>query len=1028
MSFSANLFGRDSAIFKVGNVLGLGIPGWLDKKFGPPETEGPRLSDLSIQTSTYGADIARVYGTIAIAGNITWLEGGKLKEVVKKNKQGGKGGASSEPDKTYTYYATFHLMLCLGEIQGIRRIWCSDKLIYDAGSDDLETIIASNDAARGWTLYRGTDDQMPDPRYEADVGVESASANRGIAYLAFRDWNLTDYGNSLQGSQFKVEVVEAQHQSSATVLTSIGSSVVSAVAPWVQVSFPTVFGYRLVDIFPPYEAYIGNYWERFTTSGRIDRYGVTPIPSGLPGVRRMVGDADATRVLSTTSAWVDGRYYTGSFSGQLWLVVKGSELYVCSTAGGLQKIDSVHGVEAVRNDHPYRCIAPTHEGIVAYVNPGELHFLDSELSTLYVLDFEYSSTNALAVYISYEDGVVYVAPEEKEGPVLGYDAESGGLVFDSGPTPSTGYSSYSGYPAHIQGGVLTQALIQLSGERSVRAVSIGRAQTTSKSLAEVIQREVELSNLLTVDDIDVSMIDRDVRGYMVTGGTIRSSLEPLATAYQFDVIQSGYKLKFVPRGGASVLTVPYADLGANSGDSPDEIFSQSREMDPQLPAKTTVSYLDPNREYEISEQYAARINTEAVNEVDVELALVMEADEGAGIAEILQNLAWLWRTDGATSLPPPYQGLEPTDVITLNSKSAVHEVFVSEVDYTQDGRVEIKFKPNAAAVFIPNASGGEGNVPPGTIGLPGPSLFLPLDIPLVDEISQNTPGFVGAMTGYTEGWPGATAFRSADSGQTWTDIQGYSGKASIGSATNTLGVSEGYLIDSRTLNVLMISGELESITYDQLLTGYNYAAYGVDGRWEIVRFQNAALQADGSYTLSGFVRGDKGTEWATGLHQSGDWFVLLDDPDNAFISMATANIGIEQLYRGITQRASIDTGTDVEFGYDGVNLEPLSPVYARATRDGSGNLSATFVRRSRLGSTWWGNGVEAPIGEATQSYQIDVIKMGAVIRTIESSTPAFSYSAADQVTDFGSAQSSILFRIYQVSDLVGRGFVREVTL
>ncbi len=99
MSLSATLFGRDSAIFRITNVLGLGSPGWLDKKFGAPETEGPRLEDLSVQTSTYGTDIPRLYGTVAMSGNLIWLENGKLKEVVKKKKSGGKGGGELRADQ-----------------------------------------------------------------------------------------------------------------------------------------------------------------------------------------------------------------------------------------------------------------------------------------------------------------------------------------------------------------------------------------------------------------------------------------------------------------------------------------------------------------------------------------------------------------------------------------------------------------------------------------------------------------------------------------------------------------------------------------------------------------------------------------------------------------------------------------------------------------------------------------------------------------------------------------------------------------
>ena len=45
-----------------------------------------------------------------------------------------------------------------------------------------------------------------------------------------------------------------------------------------------------------------------------------------------------------------------------------------------------------------------------------------------------------------------------------------------------------------------------------------------------------------------------------------------------------------------------------------------------------------------------------------------------------------------------------------------------------------------------------------------------------------------------------------------------------------------------------------------------------------------------------------------------------------------------------------------------------------------------------------------------------------VVRTISSTTPTASYSAAQQVADFGSAQSSVSVRVYQLSASVGRGW------
>ena len=94
-----------------------------------------------------------------------------------------------------------------GPIQGVRRIWAGGNLIYDAGGDDLETIIASNQAAQGFRIYFGGEDQQPDPRMQADLGVGNCPAYRGLAYIVFYDFALKDYGNSLMAAQVKVELL-----------------------------------------------------------------------------------------------------------------------------------------------------------------------------------------------------------------------------------------------------------------------------------------------------------------------------------------------------------------------------------------------------------------------------------------------------------------------------------------------------------------------------------------------------------------------------------------------------------------------------------------------------------------------------------------------------------------------------------------------------------------------------------------------------------------------------------------------------
>ncbi|MET0155564.1 MAG: hypothetical protein ABW189_05615 [Rickettsiales bacterium] len=71
-------------------------------------------------------------------------------------------------------------------------------------------------------------------------------------------------------------------------------------------------------------------------------------------------------------------------------------------------------------------------------------------------------------------------------------------------------------------------------------------------------------------------------------------------------------------------------------------------------------------------------------------------------------------------------------------------------------------------------------------------------------------------------------------------------------------------------------------------------------------------------------------------------------------------------------------------------------------RDGSGNLTITWIRRTRIGGEW-ADGADAPLSEETEAYEIDIM------------------DGADQTADFGSPQASVDVVVYQLSALVGRG-------
>ena len=90
----------------IGAAIGAVIGQVIDRRiFAPKGREGPRLADLSVQSSTYGARLPKLFGRMRLAGTVIWAT--DLKEV-RSRQSTGKG----QPKATvYSYSASFAVAL-----------------------------------------------------------------------------------------------------------------------------------------------------------------------------------------------------------------------------------------------------------------------------------------------------------------------------------------------------------------------------------------------------------------------------------------------------------------------------------------------------------------------------------------------------------------------------------------------------------------------------------------------------------------------------------------------------------------------------------------------------------------------------------------------------------------------------------------------------------------------------------------------------------------------------------------------------
>ena len=1071
----------------LGFSIGYGLGGVVDPPPGP-EFEGPRLDDLSVTTGNYGAPLVTVDGTDAVHGNMIWVENNQIKEVVKKEDSGGKGGGGGSETTTYEYFITCAISLADVQCDSIGRIWLGGELIANPQSDDLATAVqtgrvfplssvysrlqqAGGDAAvisalaqtqggGSFKFYPGLDAQLPDPRMEADLGVGNCPAYRGMAYLVLYDWPLEKLGNSPAGVQVKAELINSDGDSGLTLLrsdhitrlnkTTDQSAAANYVWPGDTIveyprwsgSFNETSTHLIRANFGVSDPRVGEVAGFFHSAGvSEDANGVGYMQMGITDDRDFYTTGAFQGTLSRIGNYVGfadagGRFVSkgGQYAGVIFAPVgaKGIWRWTGRSIAGATHNASVATTKAVTMDDSYDVYA-------LELSPVKVKKYDATLAEIASREFTYAGGGLGGLgqaFIHWDSGLVYLieGKDARYVHVMPDDLSSDPVYLgDIGAAPHSSTSaSRDRSSVTVKGGILTRFNEYNDYSCSVERWKLPTPSIAGRSLAAVVRERMERSELIEPGDIDVTQLTDTVRGYSTKGiASIRSGIEPLMLAYQFDLVPSGYKIKAVPRGQAPVKTIDYDDLDARSfGSAPGVALASGFVEDHLLPYKTVVRHTDADREYDTSEQYSPERRSSATVAIkQFEIPLVLTPDEAAGIAETLQYLPWLERQPQKFTLPHSYRDLEPGDVVTLPAPEATYELRTTDINYLTDGRVECEALPNSATVYQPNAVGGTGIVPAGTISYPSPAVMLLLDIPMIRD-EDDKPGFGMALCGTSAGWPGGVVAKTVDSGQTWSAVQGFSQPVTAGVARDALADHDCYVIDRQSQLVVDLytsDMSLSAITEEQMLTGKHWCAYGAPGRWEIIRFANATLNADDSYTLSTLIRGCRGSEWAAALHQDYDTFVFLSDADMAFVGADIGALGVSRAYRGVTVGRDIDDVADTDFAYTGENLKPLSPVYLGGSIDGSNNWDLTWTERSRYTTSWWTTGVERP-NEPTESYEIDIVDGANVVRTLASNTNAVEYTSADQVTDFGSNQTALTFRVYQISATVGRGRVAEATL
>jgi len=495
---------------------------------------------------------------------------------------------------------------------------------------------------------------------------------------------------------------------------------------------------------------------------------------------------------------------------------------------------------------------------------------------------------------------------------------------------------------------------------------------------------------------------------------LRDVIEEVQGLLQFDAITSGNALRFSHRGRASMLAIPEADLMPLKPGSGDTLLLTRLAAD-ALPEQLDVVYADAARDYQPVTQRAQRQITEGQKTDTVRFGGVLNASQARRAAQILLDTALQERTRYQFTLPAKYLALEPGDVVTLTVKNQAHVVRLTRC-VAERGTLQVEGVSTDAATYQQSQlTTSAGNI--AALVIAGGSTLYALDIPLVDESDDTLCWYAAASKkrGDTR-WQYAALYESFDDvayePRTLLNAEAIAGKASTALAAALYPATWD---TKNTVEVTLDDGALQSFSDDLVLNGANTAVLGS----EILQFANATLVGTNRYRLSRLLRGRRGTEWAMGSHAVNERFVLLGG-EVVRQPLAFSNLGVLRYEKAVSNGALLDDAAAVSLTPSGASLKPFAPVHLRAARNGSGDITLSWIRRARLAAGWQDNS-DTALDESLEQYEVEILNGASVVRTLGVMTPTAIYTAAQQIADFSAAQSSLSVRVYQLSSRVGRG-------
>jgi GTA TIM-barrel-like domain/Putative phage tail protein len=523
------------------------------------------------------------------------------------------------------------------------------------------------------------------------------------------------------------------------------------------------------------------------------------------------------------------------------------------------------------------------------------------------------------------------------------------------------------------------------------------------------------------DDPGAVPVDGFMDGYVIDRPlSARGALEPLLRLFGVDAVARAGKIGWQGRGGRAVVPLTKDDLVLVEEEPSIKL---TRAQETELPQQVEIGFIEGETDYRQAAVASRRLSGSSRREARADCAVITRRSEAQRLADTWLQDLWAGREGAEFELSPRRIELEPGDVVSVPTDAGPK---LHRITRIADGPTrKVTTRAVEPAVFERPGSTVRRPVkrpPP----VPGKPQVVVLDLPA----ALSDPTALQYIAVAADPWPGAVTIWRSGNGASFAPYRVLDLPAVIGRTKTALGPGPLWRWDlGAVLDMEISSGGLSSIDDEAALAGGNlFALQGPDGRWEILSAARAELIGERTYRLSRCLRGLAGSEPEAGrMVPAGALMVRLD----AAVTPLTASLqdlGQTWRYRvGPAGRDHADPAVaELSATVGREALKPFSPVHVAAERSSEG-IRIAWLRRTRRDGDGW-EAIDVPLAEDSESYQVDILKSGAVLRTLVSSAPSVLYAGSDELADFGTAQPALDLRVVQMSAVAGRGFEKIVTI